>query len=118
MFKNYLTYHLSLSFHRTTVEWLGGTASVRARVIASAETVIRHFGQAIHARDSRDEAKHMLVTLQALRDCRQTWSEYAAETQSPLPQDLENQFRVLHDRVEQICWKLADHEQGQLQLMG
>jgi hypothetical protein len=118
MFKNYLSYQLSLSFHRTAVEWLGANSQVRARVIASAETLTRHFSLAIQSPDHRDEAKHMLVTLQALRDCRETWLEWSQASGAPLPRDLESQFRVLNDRIEQICWKLADRSLGQLQLIG
>jgi len=113
MFKNYLTYNLALSFHRTCLTLESVPNQTKERLMRSSETMIHHFARAVHSQNSKDEAKYLYVTLTCLRDCKETLEEAKLH-----PVALFLQYEVLHGRLQQICLKLADKEQGQLRMLG
>ena len=113
MFKNYLTYNLALSFHRSCLILAGLSTGSKDRLMQSSETMIHHFARAIHTIDVQEEAKNLYVTLTCLRDCKETldFEEVSAE-------GLHLQFQVLQARLEQLCLAVADKNHGQTRMLG
>jgi hypothetical protein len=119
MFKYYLTYSLALEFHRSIQTLDESTAASpisvlqKERLLRSAEQLTHHFSKAIHARDPKEAAKNLYVTLVSLRDIRDSLNEFAFPASS-----LRLSWEVLHGRLEQICLDYAEGEGGQLRMLG
>ena len=126
MFKNFLTYNLALSFHRSccTIDLpihkrqsgqtvVSPVTLLKERLLRSSETMINQFARAVHAPDAKEESKFLAVTLFCLRDCKETLDEAGVSEH-----EIVDQFRVLHGRMEQICERACESEGGQFRLFG
>jgi len=113
MFKNYLTYHLVVKFHRECAV-LELPYALRNRLIQSLETLIHHFACSVHTPDRKEELRHLCVSLMSLRDAKESLDLTGALSNA----DLKKQFTVLHERLEALCLKASETENGQLRLFG
>ena len=113
MFKNYLSYSLALSFHRTCCS-TDLPPKQKERLLRSSETLIHHFALAVHTKDRKEESRYLAVSLISLRDCLESMDEFALPTQH----ELRSQYATLHGRLEQLVEKAADKEGGQLRMLG
>ena len=113
MFKNYLTYNLALSFHRSCLVLEITSAKIKERLMRSSETMIHQFAAFVHTRDPKDESKYLFVSLQCLRDCKESLDEAGVRANPILLQ-----YEVLHARTEQLLLKASEKEQGQLRMLG
>jgi hypothetical protein len=118
MFKNYLTYTLAQSFHRSCsclqVPLEMPTTIAKERLLRSAENLVHHFARAVHTKDNKEESMFLAVALICLRDCK----ESIDEAKLPLQNEIYNQFKLLHGRMEQLCLDSAKSEGGQLRMLG
>src|SRR6185437_7252733 len=83
MFKNYLSYTLALSYHRSCCSIQppseiphGLSNKQKERLLRSTETMIHHFALAVHTKDRKEESRHLAVALLCLRDsveCFEQW---------------------------------------------
>ncbi len=115
MFKNYLTYSLALSFHRSCLALGEVPSEVKNRLMRSSETMIEHFSKSIHAPsgDVKTHATHLYVALICLRDCREIIESAKISEVGFL-----SQYEVIHGRLEQLCLDAADKSGGQIRMLG
>lgn len=118
MFKNYLTYTLAQSFHRSCAclrvpTEIPSTVS-KERILRSAENVVHQFARAVHTKDPKEESRFLAVALICLRDCKESLDEAKLAPQS----ELYDQYKLLHGRLEQLCLQAAEGEGGQLRMLG
>jgi hypothetical protein len=113
MFKNYLTYNLVLSFHRSCLVLELPSTKLKERLMKSSEQMIHQFTSSLHAKDSKDEARFLFSTLISLRDCLESLREAGT-----IFSELESQFVVIQARLEQLCLKAATKENGQTRMLG
>ncbi|OFZ21618.1 MAG: hypothetical protein A2X94_00330 [Bdellovibrionales bacterium GWB1_55_8] len=113
MFKNYLTYQLALSFHRSCLIMDIPENAIKNRLMRSSEEMIRHFSQAVRASDAKDESKNLFVSLICLRDCREILEEAHLQ-----PRQVLSQYETLHGRMEQLVLRASEQESGQLRMLG
>jgi hypothetical protein len=121
MFRNYLTYTLALSFHRSCCA-IEAPAEIphglshkqKERLLRTTETMIHHFAQAIHTHDRKEESRHLAVALLCLRDAEESFEQWGMS----LTHELRLQFRTLHGRLEQLVLKASEEENGQLRMLG
>ena len=112
MFKHYLTYGFVVRFHRSC-QSLTLPAPITKRLMRSADQLLQYFTRSIHEKDPKDELKWICVAVWSLRDCKEILHESGARTPEIIAE-----YQVLHHRLEQICLKAADAEDGQLRMLG
>ncbi len=113
MFKNYLSYSLALSFHRTCCG-LELPSPQKERLLRSSETLIHYFALAVHTKDRKEESRYLAVSLISLRDCLESMEELGIAPQH----ELRSQYVTLHARLEQLVEKACEKEGGQLRMLG
>ena len=117
MFRNYLTYNIGLSFQRSCQTLAQRTdLSGLIGLTQSAGTFINHFARSIYTRDKKEESRLLFVALLALRDCKDILIQAKAT-----PEDhaaIWAQYELLHARMEQICLKASEGEDGQYRMLG
>jgi hypothetical protein len=114
MFKNYLTYTLAQSFHRTTCSIEMPSHESKERLLRSSENLIHHFARSIHTQDPKEESKFFAVALICLRDCKDTLEEFKTDP----THEIFSQYTLLHGRLEQLCLDAATSEGGQMRMLG
>lgn len=121
MFKNYLTYTLALSFHRSccAIEApseipMGLSTKQKERLLRTTETMIHHFARALHTQDRKEESRYLAVALICLRDAEESLDQWGL----PSTHELRYQYRTLHGRLEQLVLKASEEEHGQLRMLG
>lgn len=121
MFKNYLSYSLALSYHRScgAVEARSEIPPALAtrqknRLLRSTETMIHHFALAVHTQDRKEESRYLAVALLCLRDSEECFTQWGL----PENHELRAQYKTLHGRLEQLVMKAAAEENGQLRMLG
>jgi hypothetical protein len=114
MFKNYLTYTLAQSFHRTSCSIEMPTQASKERLLRSSENLIHHFARSIHTQDPKEESKFFAVALICLRDCKETLEEFKFDP----THEIFNQYTLLHGRLEQLVLEAATSEGGQMRMLG
>ena len=118
MFKNYLTYTLALSFHRSccaleTPNHLKNHET-KERLLRSSEGLIHHFARSVHTPDKKEESRFLAVSLFCIRDCK----EILEENKLDPTHQIFGQFLLLHGRLEQLCEEATATEGGQFRLFG
>jgi hypothetical protein len=116
MFKNYLTYNLALSFHRSCMSLEVSIPTIKERLMRSSETMIHHFARSIHAPSTPEgekaRGKDYFVAMQCLQDCHETLKEAEVEDS-----ELGKQYEVLYGRLEQLCLDAASEKNGQIRML-
>jgi len=112
MFKHYLTYGFVVRFHRTC-QSLALPIPIQRRLMKSADQLLQYFTRSIHAKDPKDELKWLCVAVWSLRDCKEILTESGAKNDA-----LNAEYDVLNQRLEQICLKASEVENGQLRMLG
>jgi hypothetical protein len=118
MFKNYLTYTLAQSFHRSCaclrIPHEIPNATAKERLLRSAENLVHNFARAVHTQDNKEESRFLAVALICLRDCKESLDE----SKLPAQNEIYNQYTLLHGRMEQLCLQAAQCEGGQMRMLG
>lgn len=112
MFKNYLTYSFTIRFQKSC-RLLHIPAHFHQRLLASAEQLVQSFTKSVHTTDRKDELRHLCVALMSLRDCKEVLDQTGAKNF-----DIEIEYSLLHARLEQLCLKASEEENGQFRMFG
>jgi hypothetical protein len=112
MFRNYLSYQFALNFDQECRTLLM-PPQARERLLRSSTQMVHHFAKSLHAKDVKEISRFLCVSLINLRDCREIIDEIGVISDS-----IEARFNVLHSRLEQLCLKAAEAEEGQLRMFG
>ncbi len=113
MFKNYLTYQFALSFHQLCLVADIAEAPKKNRLLRSAEQMIQSFTHSLHAKRPSEEGRHFFSALLNLRECHDELIDSGV-----FFGELQSKYKIIHDRLEQLCEKAAASEGGQFRMLG
>lgn len=112
MFKSYLTYNLALGFDQAC-RTLELPVPLKDRLLRSSGTMVQHFSRSLYTQDPKEQARCFFVALVNLRDTKDILLEAGYPFSS-----IQSKYDFLHERMEKLCDKMADKENGQFRLFG
>ncbi len=107
MFKSYLTYNLALGFDQAC-RTLELPVALKDRLLRSSGTMIQNFSRSLYTQDTKEQARCFFVALMSLRDTKDIINESGHSFAQ-----LQSKYDFLHERMEKLCDKVADKENGQ-----
>jgi hypothetical protein len=103
MFTHYLTYSFALNFQRDCFLLSEASHPESRSLVSSADRMVSALGQALEAREEKDRAKALLVSVLCLRDCKDV-----LERTGGIPAPMKGPFETLHGRLERLCSEAHD----------